>query len=72
MTRRYPIDGLWLTENELARYFLGQLEIESHHRLRQIDRPEYQPLPETIYEQPKKATKQTPPMRVAETRGIET
>lgn len=33
--RRYPIDGLLLTERELTEYFLGNLEADSHRKARQ-------------------------------------
>lgn len=52
-TRRYPIDGLWLTESELARYFLGQLDAESHMRLRpSTDMEPIRPPSEGDFERP--------------------
>lgn len=68
--RRFPIDGHWFTERELTSYLLGQLEVESHHRARQVEYAPIQALPETLYEAPKKA-KPVPIVRVQETRGIE-
>ena len=67
--KMYPIDGLWLTEAELTRYFLGQLEVESHHRARQV---ELRPTMPIVAEPPRRPqAKPFPVMRVKETRGIE-
>jgi len=60
--KRYPIDGLWLTDAELGRYFLGQLEIESHMRVRSVEPYE----PPAIVEPtpaPKPTARQAPPIK---------
>lgn len=61
--RRYPIDGLMLTENELGLYLLGQLEVESHRKVRQCE-----PLP--VPEMPAPTAAPTPKAQPRHTERI--
>ena len=67
---RFPIDGLLLTETELGLYLLGQLDVESHRKLRHITYPELPVLTEDDFPKPKPA-KRSAPIPMSETKGID-